>query len=361
MIPMENVMSTWRDRVRRVEPYVPGEQPKVKGIIKLNTNENPYPPSPEATRALEKADMSELRLYPDPEASVLREAIAREYGTDPGNVFVGVGSDDVIAMCFMTFFNSKEAPVLFPDVSYSFYEVWAELLGIPYRKCALDGDLNIVKEDYLQENAGIIFPNPNAPTGIELPLENVEFIIRENPDSVVIVDEAYVDFGGTSAAGLIEKYDNLLVVQTFSKSRSSAGLRIGYAFGCRELIKYLEDVKFSYNSYTMNRPALIAGAAVISDSGYFRECTEKIIRTREMTKARLKELGFECTDSRANFVFVKHEKYAAADIFEYLKKNKIYVRWFNKERISNYLRITIGTDGEMEKLFEALKAMEKVD
>ena len=241
-------MRAWEKNIRRVEPYVPGEQPKVDNVIKLNTNENPYPPAPKAYEAAKAFDMDKLRLYPDPECSALVHSIAQYYGMDDNEVFTGVGSDDVLAMCFMTFFNS-EKPILFPDISYSFYSVWADLYRIPYETPALNDKFEIVPEDYFKENGGVIFPNPNAPTALHMDLEKVEEIIRHNQDVVVIVDEAYIDFDGRSARELVHKYDNLLVVQTFSKSRSMAGMRIGYAFGNKDLIKALNDVKFSFNSY----------------------------------------------------------------------------------------------------------------
>ena len=345
---------SWEDKVRKVVPYTPGEQPAGEGIVKLNTNENPYPPSPEAAKALEAMGSERFRLYPDPEVTALREAIAKEYGVGMENVFVGVGSDDVIAMCFMAFFNDPERPVLFPDISYSFYPVWADMLKIPYRTCPLTGDLRIRKEDYDAENGGVIFPNPNAPTGIALPYEDVRYIVENNRDSVVIVDEAYVDFGAESALPLIDEFDNLLVIRTFSKSRSGAGLRIGYAFGSEKLIKYLSDVKYSFNSYTMNYPSIVLGTAVMKDRKYFEECVAKIISERERTIKRFREAGYFCTDSKANFVFVSHPVMKAHDIFTALKEKKIYVRWFGIPGIDNYLRVTIGTPEEMDILFNAL-------
>lgn len=347
-------MKTWEQYIRRVEPYTPGEQPKSAGVIKLNTNENPYPASPKVSEAAENFDMDRLRLYPDPEAGVLVDAIARRYGLKSNQVFVGVGSDDVISMCFMTFFNS-ELPVLFPDISYSFYEVWADVYHVRYEKIPVDDGLNIVPADYTRKNGGIIFPNPNAPTAISMGIDSVEQIIMANQDSVVIVDEAYVDFGAESAVGLIDKYDNLLVVQTFSKSRSMAGMRIGYAMGNEKLIKAMNDVKFSVNSYTLNATSLAFGVAAIEDEAYFKECTAKIVATRERSKERLSQLGFTFPDSKANFIFATHSTVPASVIFEELKKRKIYVRYFNKPRIDNYLRITVGTDEQMDALFEALE------
>ena len=347
-------MSTWEENVRKVIPYTPGEQPNQPDMIKLNTNENPYPPAPGAEKALKEMDMDAMRLYPDPAAYDLVHAIAQMYSLKDEQVFVGVGSDDVLAMSFLTFFNS-EKPVLFPDITYSFYDVWADLFKIPYERPALDENFHIKKEDYFRENGGVIFPNPNAPTGVEMPLEDVEEIIRHNHDVIVIVDEAYVDFGGKSALPLIEKYDNLLVVQTFSKSRSLAGMRIGFACGNEKLIKYLNDVKYSFNSYTMDRTALAAGVAAVKDQAYFQETCNKIIETREWTKKELKALGFSFQDSMSNFIFAAHETCPAGKIFEALREKHIYVRYFPKGRTNNFLRITIGTQEEMQTFINVLK------
>ena len=344
----------FEDAIRRVEPYVPGEQPKAANVIKLNTNENPYPPSPAVREAVSRFDTDELRLYPDPAAEELVTAIAEEYGLSKEEVFVGVGSDDVLAMCFLTFFNS-DRPVLFPDITYSFYDVWAELFRIPYRRIPLDEEFRIVPGDYHRENGGIIFPNPNAPTGALLPLSVVREIISVNPDSVVIVDEAYIDFGGESALPLIREFENLIVVQTFSKSRSGAGLRIGYAMAGAKLIRYLNDVKYSFNSYTMNRETIAAGTACVRDREYFRETVARIASTRDRFIPRLRELGFRVQDSAANFVFASHRSIPGKVIFEQLKARNIYVRWWDKARISDYLRITIGTDEQMEILLQALR------
>ena len=273
-------------------------------------------------------------------------------------MFVGVGSDDVIGMSFLTFFNS-EKPILFPDITYSFYDVWADLFKIKYEMKPLNEKFEIVKEDYLVENGGIIFPNPNAPTAVEMQLDDIEYIIKNNRDSVVIIDEAYADFGDVSVLGLVNKYENLLVVRTYSKSRALAGMRIGYAIGSKTLISALKAVKFSYNSYTMNYVSICAGAAAINDDKYFKEIVSKVINTREKAKDTLKKMGFSFTDSKTNFLFATHKSVPAEEIFEELKKRKIYVRYFNKPRINNYLRITIGTDEEMEKLYEALKEIVK--
>lgn len=344
----------WEDNVRKVVPYVAGEQPNRPNMIKLNTNECPYPPAPGVEKLAENLDCSALRLYPDSKTTPLVDALAEYYHVKPEQVFVGVGSDDVLSMAFMTFFNSGR-PILFPDVTYSFYDVWAELYRIPYKTCALDENWHICPEDYRQPNGGIIFPNPNAPTGVFESLEVVEEIIAANRDVVVIVDEAYVDFGGQSALPLLEKYDNLLVVQTFSKSRAMAGLRIGFCIGTEKLISYLNDVKFSFNSYTMNLPAQVLGVEAVRDDAYFKETTAKIIATRERVKRELKELGFDFPDSRANFIFASHERVPAEELFQALREADIYVRYWNKPRINNSLRITVGTDEQMDCLTDFLR------
>ena len=344
----------WEEKVRRVVPYIPGEQPKQKGIIKLNTNECPYPPSPLVKRKAAEFQTDELRLYPDPDASLLVKSLADYYGVKEDQIFVGVGSDDVLAMCFLTFFNS-DRPVLFPDITYSFYDVWAELFQIPYRCPALDEDFRLKKEDYLSENGGIVIPNPNAPTGLYEELDIIEEIVASNQDSVVIIDEAYVDFGAATAQPLLEKYENLLVVQTTSKSRSLAGMRIGYAIGNEKMISYLNDVKYSFNSYTMNQTTIAAGAAAIRDVEYFRKTVKKVMETREWSKEELKKLGFSFEDSKSNFIFATHKSVPAGKIFQALRERHIYVRYFEKPRIDNYLRITIGTREEMQTLFDFLK------
>ena len=342
-------MKAYEKNIRKVEPYVPGEQPQRK-VIKLNTNENPYPPAPGVTKALQEMNTDRLRLYPDPTASSLVEELAKFYHVNPDQVFVGVGSDDVLSMCFLTFFNS-EKPVFFPDITYSFYKVWADLYRIPYECQKLDEKFHLVKEDYFKENGGVIFPNPNAPTGIYEDLDVVEEIVAKNHDVIVIIDEAYVDFAGRSAIELIDKYDNLIVVQTFSKARSMAGMRIGYAISNPILIQYLNDAKYSFNSYTMNQTSLICGVEAVKDKAYFEEGLRKIIETREWAKTELKNLGFHCLDSKSNFIFAMHPDYDAKELFEALKKNDIYVRFWGSERIEQYMRITVGTREEMETLF----------
>ena len=347
-------MSNWEQNVRRAVPYTPGEQPQESGVIKLNTNENPFPPSPSVKKILDDVDTDRLRLYPEPDCKTLITAIAERYGVSRSQVFVGVGSDDVLSMAFMTFFNSDK-PILFPDVTYSFYDVWADVYKIPYKTCPLRGDFTIDPDDYKQPNGGIVFPNPNAPTGVCESVEMIEEIVKANPSSVVIIDEAYIDFGGESCLRLTEKYDNLLMVQTFSKSRSMAGMRIGFAIGSERLIKYMSDVKFSVNSYTMNTLTLLCGRAAVQDEEYFQKCCGEIVRVREYSKEKLKDMGFELTDSKSNFLFAKHKTAKARDIFEALKGRKIYVRYWDKNRISDYLRITVGTQEQMNELFKALE------
>lgn len=361
---------SWEDNVRRTEPYVAGEQPKDKTVIKLNTNECPYPPSTSArvAAAWVSENYDRLRLYPDMDATPLVSALAEYYRVDPEQVFVGVGSDDVISMSFLTFFTSGRK-ILFPDITYSFYDVWANLYRIPYTAVPLRDDFTIDPTNYIPGSAayagrgetgedevcGIIFPNPNAPTGVELEQGAIERIVAANPDKIVIVDEAYVDFGAETALPLVEKYENLLIVQTFSKSRALAGLRVGFAIGSRKIIGYLKDVKFSFNSYTMNEPAILLGAAVARDAAYFHSITERIIRTREWFKEELRDLGFNFPDSRTNFVFVRHPSVHAKQLQQQLRERKIIVRYFDKPRINEYLRITIGTDEQMKAVVRALR------
>ena len=330
-------MANWENNIRKVVPYTPGEQPNQPDMIKLNTNENPYPPAPGVREVLRNMDTDTLRLYPDPAALDLVRAIADTYGLSDNQVFVGVGSDDVLAMSFLTFFNS-EKPILLPDITYSFYDVWADLFRIPYERPALDEHFHICKEDYFRENGGIVFPNPNAPTGVVMPLSEVEDIVAHNQDVVVI-----------------EKYENLLIVQTFSKSRSMAGMRIGFAMGSPKLIKYLNDAKYSFNSYTMDRTALAAGVAAVKDQEYFCETCHKIIETREWTKKELSKLGFSFEDSKANFIFATHETCPAEELFKALRERHIYVRYFPGGRTGNHLRITVGTREEMETFLEFLR------
>ncbi|MBO4653884.1 MAG: histidinol-phosphate transaminase [Lachnospiraceae bacterium] len=346
-------MATWQDNVRRVAPYVPGEQPQ-RPVIKLNTNENPYPPSPAAAAAMREFNSDLSRKYPDPSATELVTAIADVYGVDKDQVFVGVGSDDVLGMSFLTFFNGDK-PILFPDVTYSFYDVWAELYRIPYRMIPLDENFRIRPEDYAVENGGIVIANPNAPTSIALPRDEIRRILDANRDVTVIVDEAYVDFGGESCLPLLAEYDNLLVVQTYSKSRSMAGSRIGFAIGSKEMIKALSDIKFAYNSYTMDHVTIRAGAASMRDVDYWKKMVAKVVATREKYLPKLQELGFTVLPTSTNFYFASHGKVPADEIFEELKKRDIFVRHWKKPRIDNWLRITVGTDEEMDALITALK------
>lgn len=341
-------------QIRRVTPYTPGEQIQGASIIKLNTNENPYPPSPRVAEAISAFDTSDLRLYPDPNVRALKESIARVYGVSPDQVFVGVGSDDVLSLIFQTFFSS-DLPILFPNITYSFYPVWANLYGINYREIPLKPDFTLDPSDYSGDNGGILFPNPNAPTGLALGLDAIRTILSHNPESLVVVDEAYVDFGATSAVPLLTEYENLLVVQTFSKSRSLAGARLAFALSSPRLIQALDNVKNSINSYTINRLSLAAGIASINDTSYLRETSRKIIDTRESAKRTLSDLGFTLTDSAANFLFATHPALSARDLYLRLKTKNILVRWFDSPLIRDYLRITIGTPDQMSALYETLQ------
>ncbi|WP_195600275.1 histidinol-phosphate transaminase [Longibaculum muris] len=340
---------SWQNKLRKVEPYQAGEQPKIKNLIKLNTNENPYDPGCLVKEAINQFDSSQLPLYPNPDADDLKHSIALYHGLKDSQVFLGNGSDEVLALTFLTCFNG-EAPVLFPDISYSFYPVYCELYQMNYQMVPLNENFEIVKEDYYQENSGIIFPNPNAPTGLLVTLDFIEDILKHNPDSIVVIDEAYIDFGGESAVSLLEKYENLLIIQTFSKFRSLAGIRLGVALGNPTLISKLYDVKNSFNSYPIDRLAQVIGKASMDDSDYIKENAQKIIKTREYTKDKLKALGFEMPDSYANFIFVKHPDYDAQTLFTQLRERGILVRYFAKPRINQYLRITIGTQQQMETL-----------
>lgn len=343
-------------RLRRIDPYVPGEQPQSDDIIKLNANENPYPPAPGVQQALRDFDASRLALYPDANGKALKIALSNRFGLKPSQVFLGNGSDDVLALAFQSFFCSDE-PVLYPDITYSFYPVWCDLFRIPYETVPLDENFCVNIRDYDRPNGGIVLPNPNAPTGRGVSLAFLEDLLQHNADCVVIIDEAYVDFGAQSAVPLIEKYENLLVVQTMSKSRSLAGLRIGYALGSETLIATLEAVKNSYNSYTMDAVALAAGEAAVADEAYFQETCRKVVATRERTADALRELGFVVPPSLTNFLFVTHPDKNASDIFAALRERGIFIRYFKLPRIDNYLRITVGTDEQMDRLIDALRAL----
>lgn len=347
-------MKPWEDKIRRVVPYTPGEQPKKSRMIKLNTNENPYPPSPKVKAVLENCNADSLRLYPDPTLKPLTDALAAYHGVGTDMVFAGVGSDDVLATAFMTFFTNGK-PILFPDITYSFYSVWADLFKIEYRCPKLDEKFKICKEDYYPANGGVILPNPNAPTALYAPLAEIEEILQHNPDVIVIIDEAYIDFAGASALELLPKYENLLVVRTYSKSRALAGMRIGYAVGNPALIRAMQDIKYSYNSYTLTNLAMEAGIASLEDEAYFREKIDAIKTTRAWTMQKLAALGFVFPEPAANFIFAKHPDRRGDAIMAALREKDIYVRHFNAPRISEYLRITIGTDEEMQELMHTLE------
>lgn len=344
----------WTKNLRNIEPYVPGEQSKDKDIVKINANENPYPPSPKAAEVLKSFDTNKLRFYPSANSTKLKEAIAKYYKVDVSNVFVGNGSDDVLAVAFQSFFNS-EKPIVYPDLTYSFYPVWCSLFGIKYKNYPVGDDFRINPENYKEKNGGVVIPNPNAPTSLGEGLDFVEKILDYNQDSVVIIDEAYVDFGGTSSIPLIDKYENLLVTGTFSKSRSLAGLRIGFAIGSKALIDVMEAVKNSYNSYTVDSLSIEMGAASIEDDEYFKSTCKKVIKTRERVTLELEKLGFDVLDSQTNFIFVTHNKHNMKSLFEYLKTQKVFIRYFSLPRIENYVRITIGTNEEMDIFLEKTK------
>lgn len=344
----------WTKNLRNIEPYVPGEQSKDKDIVKINANENPYPPSPKAIEVLKSFDTNKLRFYPSANSTKLKEAIAKYYKVDVSNVFVGNGSDDVLAVAFQSFFNS-EKPIVYPDLTYSFYPVWCSLFGIKYKNYPVGDDFRINPEDYKEKNGGVVIPNPNAPTSLGEGLDFVEKILNYNQDSVVIIDEAYVDFGGTSSIPLIDKYENLLVTGTFSKSRSLAGLRIGFAIGSKSLIDVMEAVKNSYNSYTVDSLSIEMGAASIEDDEYFKSTCKKVIKTRERVTLELKKLGFDVLDSQTNFIFATHNEHNMKSLFEYLKTQKVFIRYFSLPRIENYVRITIGTNEEMDIFLEKTK------
>ena len=344
----------WTKNLRNIEPYVPGEQSKDKDIVKINANENPYPPSPKAAEVLKSFDTNKLRFYPSANSTKLKEAIAKYYKVDVSNVFVGNGSDDVLAVAFQSFFNS-EKPIVYPDLTYSFYPVWCSLFGIKYKNFPVGDDFRINPEDYKEKNGGVVIPNPNAPTSLGEGLDFVEKILNYNQDSVVIIDEAYVDFGGTSSIPLIDKYENLLVTGTFSKSRSLAGLRIGFAIGSKALIDVMEAVKNSYNSYTVDSLSIEMGAASIEDDEYFKSTCKKVIKTRERVTLELEKLGFDVLDSQTNFIFATHNKHNMKSLFEYLKTQKVFIRYFSLPRIENYVRITIGTNEEMDIFLEKTK------
>lgn len=347
------------ERIKKLEPYIPGEQPKEEEFIKLNTNENPYPPSSKVVEVIKKYDFSKLRLYPDPECSKLRETYANYLNVKIENIFVGNGSDEVLAIAFQTFFMDKEN-ILMPDITYSFYPVYCNLYNIKQKQIPLKDDYSIEVSDYLINNNGIVIANPNAPTGIPLSKNQIEEIVKNNQNSIVLIDEAYVDFGAESSISLINKYDNLLIVRTLSKSYSLAGIRIGFAIGNENLIKAMNTVKNSFNSYPIDRIANIIANETIKDVAYFNETRKKVIETRNRMERELSSLGFRVLESKANFLFISNPSKSAEEIFNKLKENKILVRYFKKERLDNWLRVTIGTDKEMDMfIFNIKKILEE--
>mgnify|MGYP004462730981 FL=1 len=343
-------------KFEKLTPYTPGEQPQDKSYIKLNTNESPYPPSDKVAAAVTKSEIDDLRLYPDPECCEVRESIAKEYGVNPQNVFVSNGSDETLSFAFMAFCDETH-PAVFPDISYGFYEVYAMLYGIPYKKIPLKEDFTVDVNDYTNCGATVVIANPNAPTGLCISVDDVRKILETNKNNVVLIDEAYVDFGGESCVGLIKKYDNLLVVRTYSKSRSLAGARLGYAMGSEKIIGDLNTIKFSTNPYNINRISLIAAKCAMENDEYYRDKIGRIVSAREYTVKELKRLGFSVTDSKANFVFAKHDKIGGEEVYAKLKDNGILVRHFGSERIKDYVRISVGTREDMQCL---VKTLEKI-
>lgn len=344
----------WSERIRDLIPYTPGEQPKDRVFIKLNTNENPYPPSNKVLQAIAEATGEGLRLYPDPEATALRAAIAEYHGLTPEHVFCGNGSDEVLGLCFYAFFTPGR-PVVFPDITYSFYPVYTKLFGLDWNEIPLNDDFTLPVEKFLGGNGGVVICNPNAPTGRALPLSEIRRILEANPDVVVIVDEAYADFGAQSAVELIDRYANLVVVCTMSKSRSLAGMRVGYAMGNADLIAAINCVKNSFNSYPLDRLALAAGEAAIRDVDYFETTRRRITDTRERTAQKLRDMGFFVHESCANFIFITHSNKSGQELQQGLRDRGVLVRWFNKPRISQYLRVSIGTDEEMDAMCAACR------
>ena len=348
----------WSQKVHQLTPYVPGEQPKIADLIKLNTNESPYGPSPRVLEALHQAINEDLRLYPDPQCTALKQALAKHTGLAVENVFVGNGSDEVLALAFQAFFSDKSAPLLFPDITYSFYPVYCQLYGIDYQQLPLTADFSIDTAAYLNSKGGIIFPNPNAPTGKALPLVEIRKLLDSNPDQVILVDEAYVDFGTESASQLIPEYPNLLVTQTFSKSWALAGLRVGFALGSPELIEGLTRVKDSFNSYPLDRLALAGATAALEDTKYYQGICQTLIQHREQLTQELETLGFEVLPSKANFVFARvPSSVKAAELANQLRAEALIVRHFNKPRIDSFLRITLGTQAQNERLVTLLKKL----
>ena len=346
----------WRKNLINITPYVAGEQPKNGNIIKLNANENPYAPSPLVQKVLREKNADQLKVYPSMDARVLREKLAQRHGLKAENVFCGNGSDDVLATAFRAFFNS-EKPIFYPDITYSFYPVWCQLMKIPYETKAVNDDLTINAQDYYGENGGVVIANPNAPTSIGVGEQFIRDILEHNRDCIVIIDEAYVDFGRYSCVELVKEYDNLVVTQTFSKSRSLAGMRVGMAFANEELISYMMAVKDSYNSYPLDQLAIETACASLEDEEYFTETISKIKDTRAEAAQKLRSLGFKVMDSETNFIFCTHEKYSAKEIFEWVRSRGVFIRYFALPRIDNYLRITVGTPEQMQALFQAMEQL----
>ena len=344
----------WRENLIKIEPYVAGEQSKSPNLIKLNANENAYPPSPKTKEVLENLNIAKLRKYPDAMGEPLKSTLAEYYGLKKGQIFVGNGSDDVLAAAFRAFFNSDK-PIFYPDITYSFYPVWCDLMKVPYELKKLNDDFTINTEDYYAENGGVIFPNPNAPTSIGMGLDKVRDILDHNQDVIVVIDETYVDFGGETALPLLDEYKNLVITRTFSKSRSLAGIRLGFAMASEELVSYMNAVKDSYNTYPLDTVAMAVGTASVKDEKYFRDTLDKIIKTREKVSKELEELGFEVFPSQTNFLFTKHKTAKSVDIFEYLKTKEIFIRHFSAPRVNEYLRITVGTNEEMKKMMTEIK------
>ena len=344
------------ERFKTMDAYVPGEQPSDMQYIKLNTNESPYPPSPAVIAAINESEVKKLFLYPNPDGTKLIEKLAEFYGADPESVIIGNGSDELLAFAFLAFCD-RDRSVCFPDITYGFYTVYAELFDIPYVQIPLKDDLTINPSDYVSVNKNVVLANPNAPTGTTLALREIEAIARSNPDNIVLIDEAYVDFGAQSAIPLTHEFENLLVMHTYSKARSMAGARLAYAIGSKPIIADLKKMKYSFNPYNVNRLTQVAGEAALCDSEYYKEMSSKIIKVRELTELRLHELGFEMTSSSANFIFAKHPKIGGQKLYAALRERGILVRHWNKPRISEYLRITIGTEEQMDALISAISAI----
>jgi histidinol-phosphate aminotransferase len=344
----------WSKTIKNLDPYVPGEQPKDDRFIKLNTNENPYSPSPKVLTAIQSGTDETLRLYPDPNSDALKSTIAKYYNLSIENVFVGNGSDEILALTFLAFFKRKK-PILFPDITYSFYEVYCSLFDIRQERIPLTEDFSIPLSDFMRSNGGIIFPNPNAPTGLYTPVLEIEQLLRHSTSSLLVIDEAYIDFGGDSAVSLIGRFPNILIIQTLSKSRSLAGLRVGLALGPRDIIAGLERAKNAFNSYPLDRLAQRGAIASFRDDAYFQKTRQKVMASREWTRQELDRLGFSVVPSKANFLFIRHKIYHARELFAQLRKSGVLVRYFDKPRIDNYLRVTIGTQNDMGSLIQVLE------